>query len=700
MATDPVCGMYVDERSAELTLARDNRTYYFCAQSCLAEFQDPAASRRRLGRELALAGGLTVLVVLLVDASGARTALLAAAVLAGIVQFGPGRVFYRGTWDALRSRVANMDVLIAVGTTASYGYGLAVLLVPGPLPPAEYFDASSLIITLILAGNYLERRVRERATSAVGALARLLPARAHRLGPGGEQEVAVEELRAGDPLRVRGGERFPVDGLVRAGRSEADEATLTGESLPVPKGPGDHVLAGSLNGSGTVEIVVERLGEATLLGQVGELLRAAEGEPVPLRRLADRLASVFVPAVLLLAILAALAWGTLGGAPLAVALLIFVSVAITACPCAFGLATPAALLVGSSTAAERGILYRGGRTLERAARVDWVIFDKTGTLTSGRPRLVRVVEAPGAVQADALALAAGLETGSNHPLAQAVRSAARDRGLPLTPCSDVIEEPGLGVRGRSGTSAVTLERGGSVDDPELAPLFSEGDDRAAVNGRTFSVLRVDGSVVAALIFEDEPLPGAREAVRALRSQGLAVEVASGDREAAVGRLARELGIDRHTSGLTPAAKLELLRTRREEGHVVAFVGDGVNDAPALAAADVGIAVGTGAEVAHRAGRVLLVRPGLEGVGLALSIARRTVAKVRQNLAWAVGYNLVLLPLAAGALVAEFGFGVYRWLPITGALAMALSSTLVLANSLSLRLLPSPAGAARRRPAPG
>ncbi|HTT25745.1 MAG TPA: heavy metal translocating P-type ATPase, partial [Thermoplasmata archaeon] len=504
----------------------------------------------------------------------------------------------------------------------------------------------------------------------------------HRSTASGEEEVPVADLRIGDRVRVRAGERVPADGVVRHGESAVDEASLTGEPMPVRKTPDSRVFAGSLNGEGTIEVEVRELGPATFLGQIGEMLVEAESARVPLRERADRLASIFVPFVLGVAAFAAAGWAILGRAPLPVVVLVFVSVVITACPCAFGLATPAAILVGTGTAAEEGILFRGGDGLERAATVDRVLVDKTGTLTEGRPTVTGFRTAEGESELACLGLAAGLETASTHPMATAIREFVRSRAVTPIPVEGLRVRPGIGVEGIAGGVPVGLTSIGEGPPPSeaIAELVGAADAR----GASIALLRKDGRPIAAFQFEDPVRREAAEAVRTLRDAGIACEILSGDSEAAVAAVARSVGASAYRAGLTPAEKLAIVRERQREGRVVAFVGDGVNDAPALAAADVGIAVGTGAEVARQAGRILLVRPDLRGVPRSLEFARRTVRKVRQNLAWAVGYNLLLLPVAAGALVPLFGFAIFGILPETGAIAMGLSSTIVLANSLSLR----------------
>jgi len=688
MATDPVCGMYVDERTATLRRIRDNRTYYFCSQGCVDEFSDPERQRRQAGIALAVAWPLALVVLVLAYAPVPHAALFVAAVLATIVQFYPGRAFYVGTLDALRSRMGNMDVLIAVGTSAAYFYSVAALVLPATLPADYYFDASTLIIALILTGNYLERRTRERASSAVRRLAEVLPASARVVRDGIESQIPVAEVRVGDRLRIRPGEKVPADGRIRDGRTSVDESLLTGESLPVPKAPGDAVLAGSLNGEGAIEVDATAIGYETFLAQIGRLLADAESGRVPMQRSADRIAAVFVPAVLALGVVAAVAWFLFGGAPGEIALLVFVTVAITACPCAFGLATPAAILVGTGRAAEAGVLYRGADAIERAARADYVLTDKTGTLTDPSPALVDIAAAGGPTTEEMLAIAAGLERSSEHALARPVLREAAARGIPPRAISEVRADPGRGVRGFADGRSVAVLRGDTARSEGVRlDAWSERIARAERSGASWSVVVDNGRSIGFLAFAAPLAPGVSEAVASLRRRGITIEIITGDNERAARAVAEPLGISRIVAGATPAGKVARVRAVQAEGHAVAFVGDGINDAAALAAADVGIALGTGTDVAREAGQVLLVRPDFRGVPLSLEIARRTVARVRSNLWWAVGYNLVLLPIAAGALVPIWGFGVYTVLPMLGALAMGLSSTTVVLNSLSLRRIP-------------
>jgi P-type Cu+ transporter len=684
MATDPVCGMYVDERTAELKLVRANRTYYFCASHCLAEFSQPEAELSRLRRKLAVAWPLSIVIIALTYAQPFSLWPWVALPLAAVVQVYPGSQFYRSTREAIQGRNWNMDVLIAVGTTAAFGYSMAVLLLPGRLPASFYFDASAAIISLILTGNYLEHLTRERARGALRALQELIPATAIVLRTGQEVPVPVTEVHEHDLVRVRPGGRFPADGRVVDGRSSVNEALLTGEPMPVPKGPGDRVIAGTVNAEGLLTVEATRVGEDTAVAQIGRLVTEAETSRVPLQQLADRIASAFVPFVLVIAIVAAIAWFLLG-AGFTIALLAFVSVVVIACPCAFGIATPAAIVVGTGRGAEEGVLFKGRDSIERASEIDVVLTDKTGTLTRGTPGITDVVPEDGIGEAELLALAAAVESGSEHPLASAVVAAARERKL-RSPDADAVEAlPGRGVRGRvSGAEVAILNATGAmeaaVDLGRLRPVA----ERLGSQGRSWSVVVRDGRPLGLLGFADEVAPGVTEAIGALQADGITVEMVTGDQEAPAEAVARAVGILKVHSRMTPEAKLELIRRYQAEGRKVAYVGDGINDAPALAAADLGIAIGAGTEVAREAGGVILIRSDLRGVPMALRLGRRTVRKVRGNLTWAVGYNALLLPVAAGALVPAFGLRVFEVLPIAGALAMGLSSTTVVLNSLSLR----------------
>ncbi len=685
MPTDPVCGMFVDERTAELTLARENRTYYFCSTTCLREFSAPEHQLARLRRQLAVGWPLSIVILVLSYIYSPPGWPWAAFALAAVVQFYPGLQFYHGTYDAIRNRVWNMDVLIAVGTTMAFAYSATALLLPSRLPPAYYFDASSLIVTLILTGNYLEHLTREKARGSLRKLKEQLPTTALVLRDDREVEVPVSEVRVQERVRIRPGARFPTDGVIVDGRSTVNEAILTGESLPSDKKPGDPVIAGAINGEGPLTVETTKVGSDTLLAQIGQLVAEAETSRVPLQQLADRIAARFVPFVIGLAAVASLGWFLLGGAGFTIALLVFVSVVIIACPCAFGIATPAAIVVGTGRAAEEGILFKGRDSLERASRIDVVLSDKTGTLTRGEPSLTDLLPAPGVTPARLLSFAAGLERESEHPLARAVRERARQEKVAQLVFQDVTVEAGRGIRGALDGRPFSVLNGSAAREEgvDLASLVEE-TRRLEAEGKTWSLVLEGDRLVGLLAFSDEVAPGVAEAISALGRDGISVVMVTGDHEAAARRVAQQVGIREVHAAMTPQGKLALIQQLRDRGKHVGYVGDGINDAPALAAADLGIAIGTGTDVAQETGGVILVRSDFRGVALALRTGRRTVNKIRGNLTWAVGYNAVLLPVAAGALVPLFGLGVYNFLPMVGALAMALSSTSVVLNSLSLR----------------
>ncbi len=685
MPTDPVCGMYVDEKTADLKLVRENRTYYFCNTSCLQSFAAPEKVLHELRQKLAVGWPLSVATLVLTYFWNVPDWPYLAFAMATVVQVYVAQSFYRGTWDAFRNRAANMDVLIAVGTTVAYLYSAAALFLPSRLPQIFYFDASAVIATAILTGSYLEHLTREKARGALRELQALLPSTVLVVREGKEVEVPVAEVQVGDRFVVKPGGRVPADGIVREGRSTTDESLVTGESLPVDKRPGSPVIAGTINGEGRLIGEATKVGEDTVLSQIGALLAEAETSKVPMQQLADRIASVFTPVVLAIALLAGLGWFFLGGAPFNVALLIFVTVAITACPCAFGLATPAAIISGTGRAARDGVLFKGRDSIEKASDIDLVMTDKTGTLTAGKPRLTDLLPFGKLSEREMLAFSVGLESASEHPLARAVVERAREEHVEVPRVSDFRSEPGVGLQGSIAGRKVSIVTPQSLGPSALATAeLRAGVEKMAEAGKACSVLLLDGQPAGVLGFFDASAQGVREAVATLKRDGVEVVMLTGDNERAAREVASAVGIEKVRASLKPAQKLEALSEARAAGKHVAYVGDGVSDAPALVAADVGIAIGAGAEVAREAGGVILMRSDFGSVALALRIARRTVRKVRLNLLWALGYNSVLLPVAAGLLVPFLGFGAYDYLPLIGAGAMGLSSTSVLLNSFSLR----------------
>ena len=601
--------------------------------------------------------------------------------LATPVQFILGARFYRAGWHALKALTGNMDLLVAIGTSAGWLLSVWLWLTAHPgHAPHLYFEGSAVVITLVMLGKWLEARAKRQTTEAIRALHALRPDTAHLVTDDGEQDVPVQEIRVGDVLVVKPGERVPLDGELREGQTQVDESMLTGEPLPVPKAVGAQVTGGSINGEGLVRMQVTAVGHETVLSRIIRLVEDAQAAKAPIQRLVDQVAEVFVPAVLVIALLTGMVWLWLG-AGYEHALIHAVAVLVIACPCALGLATPAAIMAGTGVAAKHGILIKDAQALEMAHKVQTVAFDKTGTLTVGQPRLVGQAAAVGQDAGEVLALAAALQSGSEHPLARAVVAAAQ--GLAWPAAQEVQAVPGRGLRARVGERELLLgslrwlhEEGldAGLWSQEIAQFQQQGASLSALAERTAAGVR--GLLLMA--FGDEPKAGAREALEALRARGLQLVMISGDNRMAAEAMARRLGL-RPEAGevlaeVLPGDKAQTVARLREGGRVVAMVGDGVNDAPALAAADVGMAMGNGTDVAMHAAGITLMRGDVALVGAALDISRRTVAKIRQNLFWAFAYNTAGIPLAALGYLS----------PVIAGGAMALSSVSVMTNALMLK----------------
>ena len=616
-----------------------------------------------------------------------RLALLA---LTAPVLAWSGQGFFVRAWGALKHGSANMSTLVSIGSGTAFVYSLVVTIAPQRferrgLVPDVYYESASFIIGLVLLGNALEARARTRTSFAIRALVGLAPRTARIVRNGREEDVDVAQVRAGDEVIVRPGERVPVDGRVEDGESDVDESMLTGEPLPAHKRAGERVVGGTVNGQGALRLRAERVGEDTVLAQIVRLVRHAQSTRAPVQALADRISAVFVPMVLVVAAAAFVIWWLVGPEPrLLHGIIAFVTVSVIACPCAMGLATPTALVVGMGRGAALGVLIKSGDALERAAGVDTVVVDKTGTVTEGKPALgeVRIADGAGLDEAAALALAAAVEASSEHPLATAVVAAARERGRPVGRATDFVAVPGGGARGHVDGHAVAIgaERWLTSEGVDVGALAGAAA-QVAGSGATPLVLAVDGRAVAVLAVRDRVRKGAAEAIARLGRLGLRVVMLTGDRREAAESIAHEVGIADVRAELSPSGKLEVIDALRAEGRKVAMVGDGINDAPALARADVGVAVGSGTDVAIEAADVALLRAGLEGVPTVLHLARRTMGTIRANLFWAFAYNTLGIPVAAGALYPAFGILLS---PVFAAFAMAMSSVSVVTNSLRLR----------------
>jgi Cu+-exporting ATPase len=663
-----------------------------------------AAEASRLLRDASIAIAVAVAIMIAMfwpqTSIAMETINRLALVPATLVQVWAGRRFYPAAWRAARHGGATMDTLVAVGTSAAWACSVAVTLNPAwvheaGLHPETYFDSSTIVLGLVLLGRWLEARAKTRASGAIRRLIGLQATSALLIEPSGDRPVAIEEIQPGDLLRVRPGDRLAVDGLVVAGGSAVDESMLTGEPVPVAKGPGDEVFGATVNTSGTFSFRATRVGADTALARIVALVEHAQGSKAPIQRLADRISEVFVPGVLVIAGLTFVGWYLFGAEPrLTLALTSFIGVVIIACPCAMGLATPTAIMVGTGRGAEAGILFRGGAALERAHRLDTVMFDKTGTLTAGRPTAGEIEPAAGWSADEVLDLAASLETGSEHPLGAAIVARARRDEMGFRPVVDFAATAGHGVEGVVdgrrvvvGTARLLRDRG--VDPtPLLDRSEAIGED-----GRTAVWIAIDWSLAGIVSISDPVKPESRAAIAELHAAGIDVWLITGDQARTAASVAAQVGIapDRVRAEVLPAAKEQAVADLQAMGRVVAMVGDGINDAPALARADVGIAIGSGADVAIEAAGVTLVGGDPRGVPAAIALSRATMAVVRENLFWAFAYNVLLIPVAMGALVPV---GIVLS-PALAAAAMALSSVAVVTNSLRLRSFDARSDATRR-----
>ncbi|TPG47313.1 copper-translocating P-type ATPase [Roseomonas nepalensis] len=594
--------------------------------------------------------------------------------LATAVMFGPGWRFHRTGWPALFRGGPEMNSLVALGTLAAWAYSVVVTLAPGLVPEGQrhvYFEASAVIVALVLLGRWLEARSRGRASSAIRRLLDLRPATARVERGGAEEEVPASALRVGDVMRLRPGERVPTDAVVLEGESHVDESMVTGESVPVRRGPGDAVVGGTVNGRGALRLRATAVGAGTVLARITRLVEEAQGGKLPVQALADRVTRVFVPAVILVAALTFLGWLAAGAGP-AGALVPAVAVLIIACPCAMGLATPVAVMVGTGRAAALGVLFRRGAALQALREVSVVAMDKTGTLTEGRPVLTDLVPAPGFERDALLRLVAAAEASSEHPLAGALREAAK--GMELPRAAKVEAVPGMGLRAEVEGRRVEVgaDRFMASLGLDVAP-FAAAASRLAEAGRSPVFAAVDGRLAGVLAMADPLRATTPAALAALRGMGLRLAMVTGDNRRTAEAVARPLGLDAVEAEVRPEGKVEAVRRLRGAGRI-AFVGDGVNDAPALAAADVGIAIGTGTEVAIESAEVVLMSGDPRGIATAVSLSRATMANIRGNLFWAFAYNVVLIPVAVAGLLS----------PVLAAAAMGLSSVFVVGNALRLR----------------
>lgn len=626
------------------------------------------------------------------------------------VQFWAGLRFYKGAWGALKHKTADMNTLIAVGTSAAYLYSVSVVLFPQFFMQAGighglYFDTSAMIIALILMGRYLESRAKGQASEAIKKLIGLRPDTATVVRDGAAIEIAIENVSAGDILRVKPGERIAVDGTIIEGYSSVDESMLTGESMPAEKKAGDTVTGATINTTGSFDFKATRVGKDTVLSRIIRLVEEAQGSKAPIQRLADVIAGYFVPIVMGIAVLTFITWLALGPQPsFTYALLNFVAVLIIACPCALGLATPTAIIVGTGKGAEYGVLIKNGEALERAHKVNTILLDKTGTLTIGHPAVTDIFPVPPFSEEQALILAASIEQKSEHPLARAVSRMAMERHTELVKAEEFDALPGFGISARADGHDILLGNDLLMHDNEINTSQVQAEVAEFRDaGKTVLFLGVDRRIAGLFAVADTLKPDALEAVNSLKAMHIDVVMVTGDNRRSADFIARQAGIDRVIAGVLPDNKAREVKSFQDSGHVVAMVGDGINDAPALAQADIGVAIGTGTDVAMEAGDITLMRGDMTGIVTAISLSKRTLRTIRQNLFWAFAYNVILIPVAAGILYPffmgshvpaslQFILGRYGFLnPMLAALAMAASSITVVSNSLRLKSFKPAAG---------
>ena len=687
MASDPVCGMFVEESENTLHATVRGTTYYFCSETCLKTFTEPERQLKTLKRNIAIGVILSIPIIILeylwrppglsLVADG-----LILLVLTAPVQFISGWRFYRGTYDAIKMRSSNMDILIAVGTSAAFFYSVIYIGDPN----SWYFDTATVIITLILVGKLLEEYVRGKASDAVRKLLALQPPTARRIrADGTEEDVPLNDVAYGDILLIKPGEKVPTDGVVVEGHSSVDEKMVTGESIPVEKETGNPVIGATINGTGSLKIKATRVGSDTTLSKIIKVVEDAQASKGPIERLANRVATYFVPVVIAVALASFGLW-SFAGRPFSFGFTTAVAVLIIACPCALGLATPAAVMTGAGKGAENGILIKGGEYLERMQKINTIVFDKTGTLTKGKPSVTDVVELSGIPEDEVIKMAAIAEKQSEHPLATAILERAKgefgEKGVPDPDSFESIT--GQGIKASYKGSELIFGNTKVLDTFKIA-LGDEGKQRLSAlrkDGKTAMVLAADGKVAGIVAVADTLKDHAVDTVNRLKQMKIEPVMLTGDNAETAAAIARQAGIERYFAEVLPAGKADVVKQLQKEEHrIVAMVGDGINDAPALAQADIGIAMGSGSDIAVETGGLILMRDDVRDVVSGIQLSRKTMGKVKQNLGWAFGYNIALIPVAAGVLYLATGVLLN---PIFAAVAMALSSVSVTTNSLTLR----------------
>ena len=690
MARDPICGMYVEEKLDSLSHKIEGSHYYFCSSGCMEEFISPEKELQRLKKHVVVSVILTatifvVMFLLPLDHQINHYLLFITSIP---LQFWIGFRFYQGTYDAFKHKMTNMDVLIVLGTTTAWGYSTIITFFPEFFPADKvYFDTSAMIITLMLIGRLLENSTKAKASKSIRGLFDLRPQKARVIRGEIEQEIPVEQVKLNEIVIVKPGEKIPVDGLVIEGNSSVNQSIITGESVPIPKSAGDEVIGATMNEDGIIKLKVTKVGVDTVFSQIMKLVESAKSSKVPIQRLADKVSSYFVPIIAVIAVISGISWFFVGGIGIAFSILAFISVIIISCPCALGIATPAALTVGAGKAAENGILIKGGENLENARKIQILAFDKTGTLTKGTMSVTDIVSFGEFDKNEILRLAAVSEKGSEHPLGKAIVNHAREKLQIGVSDADFFKNiPGLGISSQVGIHKILI---GSTKFIEENHISVENDAKIQLQkmqeqGKTSLLVAIDGKVSGLIAMMDTEKDFASEVIEKLNKFGIETIMLTGDSKTTAQAIAKKIGISKVIADVLPNQKESEIRKLKRQGKVVAMVGDGINDAPALASADLGIALGSGTDVAKETGGIILVKDDLRDVLTAIELSRKTMSKIKQNLFWAFAYNAALIPIAAGILVPVFGAEMYEVLPILAATAMATSSATVVGNSLLLR----------------
>ncbi len=669
--------MHVDEGTHALKTTVRGTTYYFCSDSCIQTFIKPELEYRRLKYLTVLSFGLGVPAFIfsffpILPILPINVWLF---LIVTPVQFIAGFRFYKGTYHALRARSANMDSLIAIGTSAAWGYSTLATFIPSVFGLIVYFDTSALIIALITLGKLLEYGVRGRATDAVRKLLDLQPPDAVIIRSGKELSIPIEQVQVGDIAIVKPGEKIPVDGVVVEGRSSVDEKMITGESIPVEKGINDTVIGATINKTGLLQLRASKVGADTTLSQIVRLVEEAQTAKAPIEKLADTVSSYFVPIVIVVALSSFIGWYFVLGREFTLAFTSFIAVLIIACPCALGLATPAAIVVGTGKGAENGILIKGGEYLEKAHKIQSIVLDKTGTITRGEPSVTDVIAIGDLSEDEVLRIAASVEKGSEHPLGEAMVRRATEKGLLISKVEEFEAISGHGVKsilkvGRVLIGNQKLMEANGIDASSLRGTIESLQD----DGKTVMIEALNGNISGIIAVADVIKDSSKDAVNEMKRAGLEVIMLTGDNARTADAVARNVGIDNVIANVIPSEKASVVKRLQQEGKIVAMVGDGINDAPALAQAEIGIAIGSGTDVAVETAGIVLIKDDLRDVPTAIKLSKSTMSKIRQNLFWAFAYNVGLIPIAA------LGF----LHPILAAGAMALSSVTVLSNSLLLK----------------